>query len=70
MPSSATVTGKTGPDRQIIALVLTNVTTIELDLNHQVLRITSDRGITEFDMRIATTFTDTISQGNHTVVVT
>lgn len=68
MASQATVTLKTGPDRAVTSLVLTNVTLVKINTTSKVLEITCDQGIKEFDMGNIATFTDTISGANHTIV--
>lgn len=69
MPSQATITLKTGPDKVVTSLILTNVTIAEINIVSKVLRITCDQGIKEFDMGNIATFTDTITGStNHTIV--
>lgn len=70
MPSQATITLKTGPDKSVTAGIFTNVVLVIMDLKNKVLQITCDQGIKEFDMSNIATFTDVISGStNHTIVV-
>ena len=70
MPSTATVTGKTGPNMQITSLALPDVSEIVIDLNHKVIRFDdSVKGTTEYDLVAATTLTVTLSSGNATVTL-
>jgi hypothetical protein len=73
MPHSATVTGKTGPDRAVTAMVIPNVVGIEFDLNDKRLFIETEQGygdnIKEFDLSLTTAVTVAISAGNWTVTV-
>lgn len=65
----ATVTAKTGPARQVTSLVLTNVKKMELDLVGKIVRFDCDQGIREFDLVSVATLTDTITSGDHVIVV-
>jgi hypothetical protein len=73
MPHQATVTGKTGPDRTVTAMVIPNVVGIEFDLNDKRLFIETEVGygdnIKEFDLSVTTAVTFAISGGNYTVTV-
>jgi hypothetical protein len=73
MPHQATVTAKTGPDRQVTALVLQNVIGVDFQLNDKRLFIQTETGvgdnIKEFDLTAVTTVTVTITNGNYAVVV-
>jgi competence protein ComGC len=69
MPSQVTVTGKTGPAQTVTAQVLTNVTQFNLDLERDVAQVVSNGLIKEFDISATATITDSISGGNHTIVI-
>jgi len=73
MPHSATVTAKTGPDRQLTAAVLNDVQGIDFQLDSKRLfvQVAQQAGdnIKEFDLSTVTTVTVTIAAGNWTVVV-
>lgn len=70
MPSQATITAKTGPERTVTALVLTNLTVFDLRLaGKSILFTESDQGKREFDINATTTLTCTISAGVATIVV-
>jgi len=73
MPHQATITAKTGPDRQVTGMVLLNVIGVDFQLNDkrlfvQVENNTGDN-IKEFDLTAVTTVTVTITGGNYAVVV-
>lgn len=64
MPSTATITSKTGPALTVTSLVLNNVTQILFrTAPKDVLEITCSEGIKEFDIAASTTVTATISSG-------
>jgi len=73
MPHQATVTAKTGPDRQVTGLVLLNVIGVDFQLNDKRLFIQVENNtgdnIKEFDLTAVTTVTVTISAGNYSVTV-
>lgn len=72
MPSSATVTGKTGPGSTVTALVLNNVVEmLVLPAPSSVLQFKYNGGtsISQFDMAATTTFTVTVSAGVITVTI-
>jgi hypothetical protein len=73
MPHQVTITGKTGPDRTISAMVISNVIGIEFDLVGKRLFISTEQAvgdnIKEFDLNITTAVTFVISGGNYTVTV-
>jgi hypothetical protein len=71
MPSAtATVTGVTGPGRPITALVLPNVTLMDLEPVTSALKFKYGNGQRlDVDITTATTFTVAISGGNFTVTV-
>jgi hypothetical protein len=64
MPSTATVTAKTGPGNTVTALVLNNVTDISLSpAPNSVLKVVSSNGTDYFDISASTTITATIASG-------
>jgi hypothetical protein len=70
MPSQATITGKTGPAQTVTSLVLTNLSSFNLQLaGKSVLYTESDQGKKEFDINATTTLTCTIAAGVATIVV-
>lgn len=71
MPSAQlTFTGKTGPDRTLTAQVYTGVKNLYLDFDRSVVQLTDGNGdIQELDLAGRTVLTDTISGGNHTIVI-
>lgn len=73
MPHQATVTAKTGPDRQNTAVIITNVTAVEFDLNNKRLSITTEQAagdnIKEYDLNSVSTVTFAITAGNYAIVV-
>jgi hypothetical protein len=73
MPHTATVTAKTGPDRQVTALQLLGVIGIDFQLNDKRLFVQVEQGvgdnIKEFDLTAVTTVTITITNGNYAVTV-
>lgn len=69
MPSSATVTAKTGPNVTNTAIVLTNVTRLNYDISGLVLFITSNGVIKQYDLSGVTTVTTTISGTTFTVTI-
>ena len=73
MPHQATVTAKTGPDRQVTGLVLLNVIGVDFQLNDKRLFVQVETGvgdnIKEFDLSAVTTVTVTITNGNYSVTV-
>ena len=74
MPHQATVTAKTGPDRQNTAQVIPNVTGIYFALNDKRLFVQTEIGvgdnIKEYDLNSVTAVTFSISSGNYSVTVT
>lgn len=73
MPHQATVTGKTGPDRTNTAVVINNVSRIDLQLSDKRLQIYTEPGggshVKEYDLNVTTAITVAISNGNYTVTV-
>lgn len=70
MPSTATVTGKTGPASTVTALVLTGVTEVQVfPYPKSIVKIFHDKGMSEFDTQATTTFTMGPSAGNITVTI-
>lgn len=76
MPHTATITAKTGPNRQVTALALTNVVGVDFQLNDKRLFVQVENpptvagdNIKEFDLTGVTTVTVTITAGNYAVVV-
>jgi len=72
MPHQATVTGKTGPDRTVTAMVIPNVKGIDFQLIDKRLFIEVENqagdNIKEFDLTF-TTVTFSITGGNYTVTL-
>lgn len=72
MSAQATVTAKTGPNQQVTAQVITAISQIVLDYDANTISIIKNGQqpiVREFDMIGVTTLTDTISGGNHTIVI-
>lgn len=72
MPSTATITAKTGPAVQNTAIVVNNVLGYEVDLVGRWLQVrTSDQPnrILEYDLVGVTTFTTSISGANYTLTI-
>lgn len=69
MPSTATVTAKTGPAIQDTAIVLTNVSSFNADIASQVLTVVSNGLIKTYDLNGVTTFTVSISSGVYTITI-
>jgi phage baseplate assembly protein gpV len=72
MPHQVTVTGKTGPDRTVTAAVITNVKSVDFQLDAKRLFVETEVGvgdnIKEFDLTF-TTATFTITGGNYAIVL-
>lgn len=73
MPHQVTVTAKTGPDRQLTAVVIPKVVGVDFQLDSRRLFIACETeagdNIKEFDLGTVTTVTFTITAGNYAVVV-
>lgn len=70
MPSSATVTGVTGPAKVVTSLALTGVTRLDvLTAPKSVITVYCDQGIKYFDMNGTTTFTISPSTGTLTITI-
>lgn len=73
MPSTATVTAKTGPDRQNTALVLNDVQGVDFQLDSKRLFVAvqtaAGDNIKEYDLTGITVVTCTITAGNYAFVV-
>jgi len=69
MGNQATVTSKSGPGLTVTAVVLTNVTNMNFDLDSFVLKIDCDQGHPEFDLYATSTVTYTIASRVATVAV-
>ena len=72
MPSTATITSKTGPGVTVTALVINNVTDFHVETYpHSLLKVNSTdiAGTREFDIQATTTFTCTISAGVCTLTI-
>lgn len=68
--ASATVTAKTGPAVQNTAIPISDVASINIDVARQVVTFNLVSGrIREYDLTGVTTLTDTITSGNHVIVV-
>lgn len=67
-----TVTGTTGPDIDLAAKPITNVTSIKYDFVKKVITIERSDGLTpiELDYAITATVVHTISAGNSTITIT
>ena len=73
-PITATITAKTGPDRQITAGVFSGITGMLILPDRKILQLfvggdTNSPPMKEFDLAAATTFTISISGSTYTVVV-
>lgn len=74
MPITATVTAKTGPERQATAMVISNMNGMMVEPDRKVVRFyanTDEPGaaVKEFDLTGVTTFTVVISGNNWTVTI-
>lgn len=72
MPINATVTAKTGPDRQLTAIVLSGMSRMIVDPDRKVLQFFKDTDAIpskELDLTGVTTFTVSISGSTYTVTV-
>ena len=73
MPHQLTITGKTGPDRPLVATPIPNVTKLGFDLNKKVIQIETENQASnqmkEVDISQATTVTFAITAGNYTVTI-
>lgn len=70
MPSTATVTAKTGIAQTVTALALTGVTEYTFTpYPKSVLKVVSNQGTTYFDIQADTTLTATISGGVMAVTI-
>jgi len=74
MPSTATITAKTGIAASLTAAVFQNVTFISLDPVNKVLIIEYNNGDgirrMQIDVNASTTYTLTVSAGNFTLTIT
>lgn len=73
MPHQATVTAKTGPDRQNTAVVIPAVIQVDFQLNDKRLFVHTETqagdNIKEYDLSSVTTVTFSITGGNYAVTV-
>jgi hypothetical protein len=69
LTSVATVTAHCGPHRQLTAGVFLNVTEYNVDLPRAMVTFKSNGLYKEFDLYDIATFTNTIANGLHTVVI-
>lgn len=73
MPSTATVTGKVGPDKTLTAQVFNNVTLLSIKAPEEVLELDYDNGNGKqkiyIDISAAVTITLTTSGTNYTLTV-
>lgn len=70
MPSQLTITAKTGPGGTVTALVLTGITEFTYFTDPKsLLKVTHDKGTSEFDVEASTVWTITLSSGNVTMVI-
>lgn len=71
---TATITAKTGPAKQLTAVVFHNVKAFRVDIDRPVLFLEFDQALVaskykEFDLTGVTTFTVSISSGTYTITV-
>lgn len=70
MPSTVTVTGKTGAGVTATAIVINNVRSFEIATDDEMLSITDANGkVTQVDIGAATTITCTVSGSNYTLTI-
>jgi hypothetical protein len=72
MPHQVTVTGLTGPARQLTTAVILNVNEVVFSPNAKMIRVRTDDvsgNIKDLDVTAATTVTCTITGGNYAFVV-
>ncbi len=73
MPSTATVTGKVGPERTMTAQVFNNVTFFSVKTAEEVLELDYTDGNgprkSQIDISAATTITCTVSGANYTLTI-
>lgn len=70
MPSTVTVTGKTGPGLTMTAQPFTGVTSFTIDTDKEVLHITGPGGVvTDVDIAAATTITCTVSGNTYVLTI-
>jgi hypothetical protein len=70
MPHQATCSAPVGPGKSVTSLVLRDVKEVHLDFVKKVAQVVQNDGrVAEVDISAITTFTDTISSGNHTIVI-
>ncbi len=75
MPGTVTLTGPSGPAKTMTAQQFVGVSNVNIDLDRKVLQITlgptslAPGRVQEMDIAATTTLTDTITSGNHVIVV-
>lgn len=73
MPHTVTVTGKTGPNRTNTAIVLSNVDRVDFDFKGAKMQVyiqnQAGNQIKEYDLAGVTAVADTITAGQHAIVV-
>jgi len=69
MTSIVAVTAHCGPNRLLTAGTFLNVTEYHVDIPRELVTFKSDGMYHEFDLHAVATFTDTIANGLHTVVI-
>ena len=70
MPINATVTGKVGAGASVTSLLYSNVSTMSLDSNKELLTFfMADGTIKDIDVSAATTWTFTVIGNNYTLTV-
>lgn len=74
MPTgSVTITAKSGPNIQNTNIPLIGITAYTIDLRRMVIQLYQGNELTEpmkeYDLTGITTITDTISGGNHTLII-
>ena len=74
MPSTATITAKTGTGASLTASVFNNVTFFSIDTVNKVLVVEYNNGDgirrMQIDVNASTTYTLTISSGNYSLTIT
>jgi hypothetical protein len=64
MPSTATITGKTGPGLAVTALVIQDVSSVAIETYpRSMVKVNAGLGTKEFDIQADTTLTATLAAG-------
>lgn len=69
MTGHLTLTAKTGPSKQLTAIVFNDITEINVDLKREVVHFVSNGLKQEFDLHSIATFTNTITTGDNALVI-